>query len=267
MDAAPHRHEMHMKHRVYVFLRETLWTARFLFGAALCCGIYLLGALVWLHDDSFLYVFSASTWFSSFTPLFPICAALPYALTYRQYRKSRMDDYILQRCSAKKYLSTLFMRSAFSGFAVMSAGTLLFICAIPVLFPQAVISYEKEKNGIILPYMLGIAQAGNWFAYFGFYGILMGIAGAFFSVLALTVSAWVDSIYAVYICPILFLYAMDNAFENFHVPPLSSLMLGDYYFFETWTQALFTSLVAFGAPGLVCYILFLRKGRRDLCAS
>ena len=43
-------------------------------------GIYVLGDLVWWGAKSFLYVFGASTLFSSFIYLFPVCAAFPYAL-------------------------------------------------------------------------------------------------------------------------------------------------------------------------------------------
>lgn len=205
--AAPARRNV--PHRICVFLKETFLTLRFAEGALLCCGIYVLGDLVWWGAESFLYVFGASTLFSSFIYLFPVCAAFPYALRYRENRKNHLDYMILQRCSVFRYLNTLFVRTAVSGFAVMAAGTLLFLGLIPVCFPHAVLSYELEEiGGLIMPFLETVAQTENWFAYFGFYTLLIGISGVFWGVLALTVSAWVDNTYAIYIFPILFLYAM-----------------------------------------------------------
>ena len=252
-----------MKHRVFVFLKEALLTARFLEGAMLCCDIYFLGVSVWLHQSSFLYVFGAATTFSSFTFLFPICAGLPYALRYMENRKSHLDDMILQRCSVRRYLNTMFMRTAVSGFAVMALGTVLFICLIPVFFPDAVISYEMEEYGIIIPYMRGIARAGNWLVYFGFYVVLMGISGIFWSVLALAVSAWIDNIYAIIFFPILFLTVMDYLARPVLLCTLTGIMIGDHYFCESWVQMLSYSLATFGSMSLACYILFVQKGRRN----
>ena len=252
-----------MKHRIFTFLKESLLTLRFLEGTMLCCGIYFLGVLVWWHHNSFLYVFGAATTFSSFTFLFPICAALPYALRYRENRKSHLDAMILQRCSVRRYLNTMFMRTAVSGFAAMALGTVLFICLIPVFFPNAVISYEMEEGGIIIPYMRGIAKAGNWPAYFGFYVVLMGISGVFWSVLALTVSAWIDNIYAITIFPILFLTVMDYLARPVLLCTLTGIMIGDHYFCESWMQMLSCSLATFGSMSLACYILFVQKGRRN----
>ncbi len=112
---------------------------------------------------------------------------------------------ILQRCSVFRYLNTLFVRTAVSGFAVMAAGTLLFLGLIPVCFPHAVLSYELEEiGGLIMPFLETVAQAENWFAYFGFYTLLIGDFRRFWGVLALTVSAWVDNTYAIYIFPFSF---------------------------------------------------------------
>lgn len=186
--AAPARRNV--PHRICVFLKETFLTLRFAEGALLCCGIYVLGDLVWWGAKSFLYVFGASTLFSSFIYLFPVCAAFPYALRYRENRKNHLDYMILQRCSVFRYLNTLFVRTAVSGFAVMAVGTLLFLGLIPVCFPHAVLSYELEEiGGLIMPFLETVAQAENWFAYFGFYTLLIGISGVFWGVLALTVSA------------------------------------------------------------------------------
>ena len=176
--AAPARRNV--PHRICVFLKETFLTLRFAEGALLCCGIYVLGDLVWWGAESFLYVFGASTLFSSFIYLFPVCAAFPYALRYRENRKNHLDYMILQRCSVFRYLNTLFVRTAVSGFAVMAAGTLLFLGLIPVCFPHAVLSYELEEiGGLIMPFLETVAQAENWFAYFGFYTLLIGISGVF----------------------------------------------------------------------------------------
>ena len=227
--AAPARRNV--PHRICVFLKETFLTLRFAEGALLCCGIYVLGDLVWWGAKSFLYVFGASTLFSSFIYLFPVCAAFPYALRYRENRKNHLDYMILQRCSVSRYLNTLFVRTAVSGFAVMAAGTLLFLGLIPVCFPHAVLSYELEEiGGLIMPFLETVAQAENWFAYFGFYTLLIGISGVFWGVLALTVSAWVDNTYAIYIFPILFLYAMDYAAPNLHLYSLSGQMFAMYYY-------------------------------------
>lgn len=102
--AAPARRNV--PHRICVFLKETFLTLRFAEGALLCCGIYVLGDLVWWGAESFLYVFGASTLFSSFIYLFPVCAAFPYALRYRENRKNHLDYMILQRCSVFRYLNT-----------------------------------------------------------------------------------------------------------------------------------------------------------------
>ena len=216
--AAPARRNV--PHRICVFLKETFLTLRFAEGALLCCGIYVLGDLVWWGAKSFLYVFGASTLFSSFIYLFPVCAAFPYALRYRENRKNHLDYMILQRCSVFRYLNTLFVRTAVSGFAVMAAGTLLFL------------------------------------------GLLIGISGVFWGVLALTVSAWVDNTYAIYIFPILFLYAMDYAAPNLHLYSLSGQMFAMYYY-ETWQQALLYPLVTFGSMSVLCYLAFIYRGRRN----
>ena len=238
--AAPARRNV--PHRICVFLKETFLTLRFAEGALLCCGIYVLGDLVWGGAESFLYVFGASTLFSSFIYL---------------------DYMILQRCSVFRYLNTLFVRTAVSGFAVMAAGTLLFLGLIPVCFPHAVLSYELEEiGGLIMPFMETVAQAENWFAYFGFYTLLIGISGVFWGVLALTVSAWVDNTYAIYIFPILFLYAMDYAAPNLHLYSLSGQMFAMYYY-ETWQQALLYPLVTFGSMSVLCYMAFIYRGRRN----
>ena len=228
--AAPARRNV--PHRICTFLKETFLTLRFAEGALLCCGIYVLGDLVWWGAKSFLYVFGASTLFSSFIYLFPVCAAFPYALRYRENRKNHLDYMILQRCSVFRYLNTLFVRTAVSGFAVMAVGTLLFLGLIPVCFPHAVLSYELEEiGGLIMPFLETVAQAENWFAYFGFYTLLIGISGVFWGVLALTVSAWVDNTYAIYIFPILFL--------------------------------LLYPLVTFGSMSVLCYLAFIYRGRRN----
>ena len=68
--AAPARRNV--PHRICVFLKETFLTLRFAEGALLCCGIYVLGDLVWWGAESFLYVFGASTLICSrFAPRFP----------------------------------------------------------------------------------------------------------------------------------------------------------------------------------------------------
>lgn len=148
-----------------------------------------------------------------------------------------------------------------SGFAVMAAGTLLFLGLIPVCFPHAVLSYELEE-GIIMPFLETVAQAENWFAYFGFYTLLIGISGVFWGVLALTVSAWVDNTYAIYIFPILFLFAMDYAAPHLHLYSLSGQMFAMYYY-ETWQQALLYPLVTFGSMSVLCYLAFIYRGRRN----
>ena len=136
----------------------------------------------------------------------------------------------------------------------MAAGTLLFLGLIPVCFPHAVLSYELEE-GIIMPFLETVAQAENWFAYFGFYTLLIGISGVFWGVLALTVSAWVDNTYAIYIFPILFLFAMDYAAPHLHLYSLSGQMFAMYYY-ETWQQALLYPLVTFGSMSVLCYLAF-----------
>ena len=141
--AAPARRNV--LHRICVFLKETFLTLRFAEGALLCCGIYVLGDLVWWGAKSFLYVFGASTLFSSFIYLFPVCAAFPYALRYRENRKNHLDYMILQRCSVFRYLNTLFVRTAVSGFAVMAAGTLLFLGLIPVCY------HETGQQALLYP--------------------------------------------------------------------------------------------------------------------
>ena len=170
---------------------------------------------------------------------------------------------ILQRCSVFRYLNTLFVRTAVSGFAVMAVGTLLFLGLIPVCFPHAVLSYELEEiGGLIMPFLETVAQAENWFAYFGFYTLLIGISGVFWGVLALTVSAWVDNTYAIYIFPILFLFAMDYVAPHLHLYSLSGQMFAMYYY-ETWQQALLYPLVTFGSMSVLCYLAFIYRGRRN----
>ena len=113
-----------------------------------------------------------------------------------------------------------------------------------------------------MPFLETVAQAENWFAYFGFYTLLIGISGVFWGVLALTVSAWVDNTYAIYIFPILFLYAMDYVAPHLHLYSLSGQMFAMYYY-ETWQQALLYPLVTFGAMSVLCYLAFIYRGRRN----
>ena len=81
-------------------------------------------------------------------------------------------------------------------------------------------------------------------------------------VLALTVSAWVDNTYAIYIFPILFLFAMDYAAPHLHLYSLSGQMFAMYYY-ETWQQALLYPLVTFGSMSVLCYLAFIYRGRRN----
>ena len=120
----------------------------------------------------------------------------------------------------------------------------------------------EEIGGLIMPFLETVAQAENWFAYFGFYTLLIGISGVFWGVLALTVSAWVDNTYAIYIFPILFLYAMDYAAPHLHLYSLSGQMFAMYYY-ETWQQALLYPLVTFGSMSVLCYLAFIYRGRRN----
>lgn len=249
--------------RTYGSLRSSILNIRFLQGILLSCIIYIFGALPWLYSTSYVYVFVVSREFSSFIFLLPVCAAFPCALQYRENRKSRMDAMILQRCTPRRYLNGLFIRAGISGFLVMAAGVLAYLAVIPLIFPDAVISYEAEiGTGIILPYLEGFAQKGQWGAYFGIYMLLAGIAGTFWAVLPLMISAWVDNLYAIFVMPILFLYAMDYLLARCGMASLSTIMLGMGYF-DSWQAAVWQALVTYGGMSICCYAVFyLKAGKR-----
>lgn len=247
--------------RGFLWMKDSVLHLRFVQGVVCCWGVYMLGTLVWWHSRSVLYVFGAAVEYSSFTFLFPACAVLPYALRYRENRKSGMDRMILQRCTVRHYLTDMLLKTAASGFLAMAGGGILFLHTIPLFFPDAVLAYEVS-DGIIWPYMEDIARCENWAAYFSAYFALMGIAGAFFSVFALMVSAWVDDVYAVFIVPVLFLYAADYALMRFQRYSLSTLMFG-MYFFDSRTELWMCSLATFGLMGAVCALFFYLKGRRQ----
>ncbi len=248
------------KQRIWMFLRAWIFNFRFLQGALLCWGCYILGMLPWWYSRSYDYVFAAARELNSFAFLFVICPAIPYALRYREYRKCHMDEMILQRCSVRRYLGTMFAGTAVSGFAAMTMGTAIFLISIHILIPTAVLAYDPMES-FVYPYMEDIAQNGNWFLYFGFFSLLISIAGAFWAVLALAISAWVDNLYAIFIFPILFLYAMDYACMRYGLYSLSTLMFGMYYF-ESRAQALGYALAAYVPMSMCCYLAFIAKGRR-----
>ena len=167
-----------MMRRFFFWIRDTLLNLRFVQGAILCWGVYMLGSLVWWNSRSILYVFGASVEFSSFTFLFPACAVIPYALRYRENRRSGMDKMILQRCNVGQYLGEMLLKTAISGYLVMTIGSCIFLMSIPFFFPDAVLAYGVS-DGIIWPYMEDLAQGESWYAYFGVYMMLLGISGAF----------------------------------------------------------------------------------------
>ena len=252
--------------KIGAWLKDIVFNRRFALGMALCWGIYMLGAMVWWMDDSLLYIFGAAELFNSFVFVFPICAVIPYALRFSENRKSHLDYMILQRCSAWQYINQTFIRTAISGFLVMAAGRSLFLLTMPCFFPNALLSYEIENSSIIMPYLDGIARQGNWIGYFSYYILSASIPGVFFSVLALTVSAWIDSVYAIFIAPILFLYAMDYAAERIGVYSLTGLM-ASWYFYDSWIQGLCCSVFTFGLLSVICYAVFTIKGRRYCCGA
>lgn len=221
----------------------------------------MLGVMSWWYGTSILYLFGASTNFSSFTFLFPLCAVAPYSLCYLENKKNHMDYLILQRCSSRQYLNSLFVTTALSGFLVMVFGTALFLATLPLFFPNAVLSYA-ESSGIIWPYMEDIAQKELWISYFGMFAILLGIAGALWAVMALVISTWIDNLYAIFMMPILVLYMLDHLLTLIHFYPLSTLAFGAY-FFESRTELFTYVLCAFVPLTGLCYILFIVKGRRQ----
>lgn len=248
------------RQRIGTVLKAWIFNPRFLQGALLCWGCYILGVLPWWYSRSYDYVFAASRELNSFAFLFVICPAVPYALRYREYRKSHMDEMILQRCSARQYVNAMFAGTAVSGFAAMVVGTVIFLISIHFLIPTAVLAYDPLES-FVYPYMEDAAQSGNWALYFGFFTLLLSIAGVFWAVLALTISAWVDNLYAIFIFPILFLYAMDYALLRCGVHSLTTLMFGMYYF-KSRAQALGYALAAYVPMSVCCYLLFVAKGRR-----
>lgn len=147
----------------------------------------------------------------------------------------------------------------------MVAGTLVFLLFLLLFFPNPTLSYEAGE-GILYPYMEEIARKENWALYFFVYAFLPGISGVFWGLLALTLSAWIDNIYAILMFPILFLYVMDYAFMRSGFYSLSTLMFG-MYFFDSLEQVLTYSMVVLGSMSLVCCGLFLIKGRRQCDAA
>ena len=233
--AAPAR--QNVPYRICVFLKETFPTLRFAEGALLCCGIYVLGDLVWWGAKSFLYVFGASTLFSSFIYLFPVCAAFPTPPRYRENRKNHLDYMIFAAVLGfQVFEHPEFVRTAVSGFAVMAVGTLLFLGLIPVCFPHAVLSYELEEiGGLIMPFLETVAQAENWFAYLDFIRCSSGFP-------ALLGRSGPDRLRmgGQHVCdlhfPILFFVRDGHAAPTFTCIRFQGNCFAMYYY-ETWQQA------------------------------
>lgn len=246
--------------KIYRWIRDGILQSSFLIGIAMSLGIYMLGALPWWNSESVLCIFGASTEFSSFTFLFPIVAAIPYALRYRINRKSHFDDMILQRCSIKYYMIDMIAKTAISGFFVMAIGTFVFAWFISFALPYTSL-FNDVDSGIIWPYMESIASKENWILYFGVYSLLSGISGIFWSLLSLCISAFIDNIYAIFIIPILFLYVMDYTLVRHHFYALSTLMFGLFYF-ESANEMILIALGTFGIMSITVSILFYMKGKK-----
>lgn len=230
-------------------------------GIAATFLIYRLGILGWYTEYNLIYVFMSSLVYSTFTFLFPLCAVLPYGLSYLEDRRQRMWSLLCTRCTAGAYLNARFLAVALSGFLSICLGTLLYAALLPVLFPYGI--YDRSTGmGTIFLYMLEAVRQGNWVYFFGFYGVLHGLAGAFWGVFALALSAYVKNAYAVYLVPVLCYRLLDVLFMNCGLPALTTISYG-MWDFETGAEAMLQGVVTFGALILACYAAFRFKAGRQ----
>lgn len=249
-----------MVRKVKRWICEVFVNKIFFEGILLCYIVYMIGTLGWGNSRSILYLFGASTNFSSFTFLFPIGASISHALRFQERKRSHVELMVFQRCDAYCYIIEEGIKAIMSGFGVMLCGTLLFVFTLPLIFPNALLAYEIN-DGIIWPYIEYIARSEKWLQYFGVYAILLGISGTFFSISAMFIALITDEIYGIILIPILLLYILDYVMQVLGMYSLSTLMFG-MYFFETLGELWKYAIGTFGVLDIVAFFLYVIRGRR-----
>lgn len=241
--------------RAFVSLRMAL-------AILLCAALYLLGTVSEIGSTDPLYLLDSAMNVGAFAYLMPLVAALPFSGSFLEDLKTGYVRLQLQRVTPMRYLTVRYITAALSGAFATAMGMLVFLAALPLLHPLAVLPTHAEGVAAY-PYMQDVVTAENWLGYYAFYACLQALSGMFWAGVALTLSALVDQAQLLYLSVVLLMEILNRSLFALHCDSFTSLATGAVQAARK-SQVLGQSLLIFLGLTEVCFGLFLIFGKRRL---
>lgn len=190
--------------------------------------------------------------------LFLVLTVIPGALTFQMDMESTFARMVLNRCSKLSYLISK-TATAFASAALVSVfGDAMFIGGLSIFFPIWDTSFSNQVNAVTI--------WDNHAMYFLYYMLIRAFGAAFFSLVTLVMSLYVQNVFVVLSVPIAGYYLWETISDFLQFPSwmdIRHLLSGTALGWESVDNMLF-SLAAFLLLSVLMGVYFIYTGRRRL---
>lgn len=224
------------------------------YAAALC----LSATEFW--NDSAVYNF-AIAYKTSFYMLCFVCAALPFADSFLQDRKSGVYRCICTRSGMTAFCAAKPIAVFLSGFSAVSLASWIFVGYLLIIFPM--------NNDFFIAYSGydALLNDGHYFLYFFVKILLTAWSSAMIAVLCLALSHAIRNTYALLAAPVL-IYYVQNEISNYGILPIELQLTRMLYTpidtVGNMLENIVASLLLWTLIAVIAGLVFSLQARREL---
>ena len=195
--------------------------------------------------------------------LSPLIAAIPFSTGFVRDINSGMAVSMLVRSGRRRFLRSKILCCALGGALALGLGSVLFTVFVNLWFSQDYSGYAQMIADFCYYDFSGGVTAAGLVAYYASAAALQCMAGAFWALVALAVSAWLPNI-SLTLCAPMLLYRLFEELATLEPVWLSPylLQLGTVGLSTGYT--LLEALGVYGAGSLIASLVFVLGARRRM---
>lgn len=214
--------------------------------------------------EDVLYLYTVAN-FQSFAIMYVLVAALPYAASFCADWNNQFIRPLLIRISWKSYTISKVTVCALSSAAAVALGEFLYIIFFCVQYPLVDPQGNMFENSTQLSYGFLLLE-GHYITYFFCHILILATAAVFFSVLALSISAYLPNVFVTMASPVIAYYFLISLSYNLGLPgwlDFNAIIKGDACMSSPLLSILYTlCCIVLSSVFLGC--LFARRLKRRI---
>ncbi len=214
----------------------------------------------------FAYVMSYVVNLSYFVYLYVFLASVPYVTSFCGDQNCQYIKPMVVRCGVRRYCVSKILGCALSAYLVIMVGLLLTSGLVLLRYPM----FNGYSYDLLTPPFNELAHGPVPMLYFIFQYSCLGMNGALWAVVGLTVSAWLPNRFVALASPLFFYYILTDLLSKWLPAWISPFSLGkgaDVLGLPAWPTFLYITgvfIVLIILVGLVFTHLVKRRVRNEL---